>query len=210
MRAITPTRADALLIVDVQNDFLPGGSLAVAHGDEVIEPINRLIGLYRQHALPVYASRDWHPFGHSSFAEQGGPWPPHCIAHTSGAAFPERLALPPETVILSKAKRREADAYSAFRETGLADHLRMRAIKRIAVCGLATDYCVLNTVNDALALGFEVLLVLEAIRAVDACPGDGERAIRTMTGRGAKPVHLAGPSRDVSMLLEDEAGVASA
>jgi nicotinamidase/pyrazinamidase len=207
MRPITPSRGDALLIVDVQNDFLPGGSLAVAHGDEVIDPINRLIELYRQHALAVYASRDWHPYGHCSFAEQGGPWPPHCIAHTRGAAFPDRLALPPETVVLSKARTREADAYSAFRSTGLAQHLRMRGIERLAVCGLATDYCVLNTVTDALSLGFKVFLVLDAIRAVDACPGDGARAIHSMVERGARPVRLAPPSPAPPTLLEDEAGV---
>jgi nicotinamidase/pyrazinamidase len=191
MRAIALTSADALLIVDVQNDFLPGGSLAVAQGDEVIAPANGLITLYREHGLQVYASRDWHPFGHCSFIEQGGPWPPHCIADTRGAAFADQLALPADAIIVSKAQTREADAYSAFRGTGLAHRLRTRAIGRLAVCGLATDYCVLNSVRDALALGFRVLPVLDAIQAIDACPGDGARAIAWMIARGAVPARLA-------------------
>jgi nicotinamidase/pyrazinamidase len=202
MKPITLARGDALLVVDLQNDFLPGGSLAVAHGDEVIEPANRLVRLYREHELPVFASRDWHPFGHCSFAERGGPWPPHCIAHTHGAALADQLVLPPEAVIVSKAQSREADAYSAFRGTGLAQQLRARAVVRLAVCGLATDYCVLNTVTDALSLGFRVLLVTDAIRAVDACPGDGERAIRAMLDRGAVPVRLAPQPMGPPLLVE--------
>jgi nicotinamidase/pyrazinamidase len=201
MRPISLTGADALLVLDVQNDFLPGGSTAVAHGDEVIEPANQLIALYQAHRLPVFASRDWHPFGHSSFVEQGGPWPAHCIAHTPGAAFPARLALPPDAVVISKGQVSEADASSAFRGTGLAHTLRMRGIGRLAVCGLATDNCVLNTVIDALALRFRVLLVLDAIRAVDACPGDGERAIALMIERGAVPARLGGAAG--AGLLED-------
>jgi len=206
MRPITLGRADALLIVDVQNDFLPGGSLAVERGDEVIEPINRLIGMYRDHGLPVYASRDWHPAGHMSFKERGGPWPPHCIAHTSGAAFPDTLALPPGTVVISKADTRDADAYSAFEGTNLAEQLRLRGIKRLAVGGLATDYCVLNTVRDALALGFEVLLVQDAVRGVNVRPGDHERAIAEMLERGAVPVRVTVPGQfGVPILVEDEA-----
>jgi nicotinamidase/pyrazinamidase len=202
MRPISLTGADALLILDVQNDFLPGGSSAVAHGDAVIGPANQLLALYQAQRLPIFAARDWHPFGHSSFVEQGGPWPAHCVANTPGADFPAQLALPPDAVLISKGQQHEADASSAFRGTGLAHQLRQRGIGRLAVCGLATEYCVLNSVSDALALGFRVLLVLDAIRAVDACPGDGERAIARMIERGAVPVRLAAATG--AGLLADE------
>jgi nicotinamidase/pyrazinamidase len=206
MRTITLTHNDALLIVDVQNDFLPGGSLAVPCGDAVIAPANLLIALYGEHGLPVYASRDWHPPGHVSFQPRGGPWQPHCIAHTPGAAFPDALMLPPDAVVISKATARDSDAYSAFRDTALAEQLRAHGAERIAVCGLATDYCVLNSVSDALALGFQVLLVTDAIRAVDVHPDDGERAIAQMVARGAVPVKTRPASLLNEAALVDPAG----
>lgn len=180
---LTPT--DALLIVDMQYDFLPGGSLGVPKGNEVLGPINALIRLFRERGLPVYASRDWHPQDHVSFADRGGPWPPHCVAGTRGAAFSEELALPPDAVVVTKADTADVDAYSAFNGTGLAARLRAGGIERVVVCGLATDYCVLNTVLDARTNGFEVLVVPEAMRAVEVKPGDGERAIAEMAARGA-------------------------
>jgi nicotinamidase/pyrazinamidase len=210
MHPITHSREDALLILDVQNDFLPGGSLAVERGDEVIEPINRLIAMYGAHGLPVYASRDWHPARHVSFREQGGPWPVHCVAHSRGAAFHEKLALPPGAVVISKARTREAEAYSAFHGTRLAQHLRLRGIKRLAVCGLATDYCVLNTVLDARSLGFDVLLVTEAMRSVNVNPGDGERAIAAMLERGAVPVRLTAPDEYGEVILVEDEVLAAA
>lgn len=185
MRPIPLTRGDALLAVDIQNDFLPGGSLAVAHGDEVIAPANLLVKLYGEHGLLVCFSRDWHPPDHVSFAARGGPWPPHCIAHTHGAAFPDALLVPEDALVISKATTRDADAYSAFQGTQLAEQLRAHGVERLAVCGLATDYCVLESASDALAAGFRVLLVLDAIRAVEVEPGDGERAIALMAERGA-------------------------
>ena len=190
MSAIVLGEGDALLIVDLQVDFLPGGSLGVAHGDEVIAPINRLIDLYAARGLPIVASRDWHPDLHCSFAAQGGPWPPHCVAGSAGAAFAATMRLPPDAIVVSKADTVEQDAYSAFNGTGLAEDLRARGIRRLAVCGLATDYCVLNTVLDALAAGFEVLTVADAMRAVDVAPGDGERALVRMLGQGAVPARL--------------------
>lgn len=191
MSAIVLGGGDALLIVDPQVDFLPGGSLGVPQGDAVLAPINRLIDLYRTHALPVYVSRDWHPALHCSFAGQGGPWPVHCVAGSDGARFAPGLQLD-DAAVVSKATTVDVDAYSAFNGTGLTDTLRERGIRRLVVCGLATDYCVLNTVLDALAAGFDVLLATEAIRAVNVKTDDGDRALQQMLERGAMPVLLAG------------------
>jgi nicotinamidase/pyrazinamidase len=192
MSAIVLGKGDALLIVDLQADFLPGGSLGVPHGDLVIEPINELIRLYHQRGLPIYASRDWHPADHVSFAAQGGPWPPPCVAGSAGARFSTDLLLPDDTVIISKAESAAQDAYSAFNGTGLASRLREQGVSRLAVCGLATDYCVLNTVLDGVQEGFEVLLVPDATRAVDVAAGDGDHAVTQMLLRGAVPVRLSG------------------
>jgi len=181
-------RGDALLVVDVQNDFLPGGSLAVPDGDAVIGPLNHCIEQFARAGLPVYATRDWHPPRHCSFREQGGPWPPHCIAGTPGAAFAADLRLPRDAVVVSKATAAERDAYSGFEGTELAARLREAGVRRLFVGGLATDYCVLNTVRDALEEGFAVLLLGDAIRAVDVQPGDGERAIAEMQSLGARIV----------------------
>ena len=191
MSAIVLGGGDALLIVDPQVDFLPGGSLGVPQGDAVLAPINRLIDLYRTHGLPVYVSRDWHPALHCSFAGQGGPWPVHCVAGSDGARFAPDLQLD-DAIVVSKATTVDVDAYSAFNGTGLADTLRERGIRRLVVCGLATDYCVLNTVLDGLAAGFEVLLATEAIRAVNVNADDGDRALVRMLEGGAIPVQLSG------------------
>jgi nicotinamidase/pyrazinamidase len=184
-------RHDALVVVDMQNDFLPGGSLGVPHGDEVIGPINRLLALYGERGLPIFASRDWHPENHCSFAAQGGPWPSHCVAGTRGAEFSGALAFPERTVVISKATSAGEDAYSAFNGTDLAEQLKERGVRRVAVCGLATDYCVLNTALDAIKAGFETLIVPEAMRAVDVRPGDGPAAIEQMIDEGAHPVELS-------------------
>lgn len=176
---------DALLVVDVQSDFLPGGKLAVPEGDAVVPALNRYIRLAGKKALLVIASRDWHPPKHCSFRGQGGVWPEHCLRDTPGAAFAQDLALPAGAEVVNKATREEAEAYSAFEGTGLAERLRARGIKRLLIGGLATDYCVLNTVRDALKAGFEVLLLKDAIRAVDVKPGDGARAEEEMCRAGA-------------------------
>jgi nicotinamidase/pyrazinamidase len=183
-------RHDALLIVDVQVDFLPGGSLAVRHGDEVVPALNFYLALAGGRSVPVFASRDWHPRNHCSFRARGGPWPEHCVAGTPGAAFAPGLGLPRDAVVISKATTPEADAYSAFQGTDLAQRLRALGVTRLLVGGLATDYCVLNTVLDARKEGFDVLLLADAIRAVDVKPGDGERAEREMRSAGAVPIRL--------------------
>jgi nicotinamidase/pyrazinamidase len=188
MSAIHLGHDDALLVIDMQYDFLPDGSLGVPGGHEVIAPINHLLELYS--GLPVFASRDWHPADHCSFKAQGGPWPPHCVAGTRGAEFAAELAFPDDVIVVSKAETSQADAYSAFNGTDLARQLRERGIKRVAVCGLATDYCVLNTVTDALDEGFDTMVVPEAMRAVDVQPGDGMRALDRMVARGAVSVRL--------------------
>src|SRR3989338_7404551 len=183
-------QGDALLIVDVQNDFLPGGSLAVPRGDEVVPVLNRYLRAFQN--LPVYATRDWHPPLHCSFRAQGGPWPPHCVAGTRGAEFAAALQLPPSAVVVSKATTAEQDAYSGFEGTNLDQQLHAANIRRLFIGGLATDYCMLNTVRDALKLGYEVLLLADAIRAVDVQPGDGQRAEQEMTKFGAQRITVEG------------------
>lgn len=184
--ADTALRAgDALLIVDVQRDFLPDGRLPVPHGDAVIAPIRDCIQRFTKRGLPVFASRDWHPHDHCSFRSAGGSWPRHCVAGTSGADFAEGLSLPADALIISKATTPERDAYSAFDATGLAAQLRARHVLRLFVAGLATDYCVLASVLDARAQGYPVSVLRDAIAAVDVTPGDGERAIDRMRAAGA-------------------------
>lgn len=182
---------DVLLVVDVQRDFLPGGALAVPDGDAVVPILNRYIALARQKRVAVFASRDWHPPNHCSFSARGGPWPPHCVAGTNGAQFAPGLELPPDAVVIDKATTEAQDAYSAFSGTTLAQQFRARGVKRVLVGGLATDYCVLNTVRDALKEGFDVVLLTDAIRAVDVKPGDGARAEAEMRDAGAQPAAYA-------------------
>lgn len=183
-----PQSGDALLLVDVQNDFLPGGALAVPDGDAVIPVLNRYVAAARAKNTPIYASRDWHPRDHCSFKAQGGIWPPHCVAGTAGAEFAPALDLPPKTGVVSKAAAREADAYSAFEGTTLAEELRRKGVKRLLIGGLATDYCVLNSVRDALKHGFQVLLLTDGMRAVNVKPHDGDEAQAEMMRLGARPV----------------------
>lgn len=180
-----PGPGDALVIVDLQNDFLPGGSLAVPEGDAVVAPLNRAIELFNARGLPIFATRDWHPPGHCSFRDQGGPWPPHCITGSPGAAFAAALKLPGRAEIVSKATRPDRDAYSGFQDTDLDIRLRTAGVTRLYVGGLATDYCVLNTVLDARAAGYGVVLLSDAVRAVEVRPGDGERALARMSEAGA-------------------------
>lgn len=178
-------QGDALLIIDVQKDFLPDGSLAVLGGDMVVAPLNAWITRFSAERLPIFATRDWHTADHCSFCAEGGPWPAHCVANTVGAQFSTALKLPRDTTIISKATSRDKDAYSGFAGTDLYRRLLQSGVRRLFVGGLATDYCVLNTVQDALKMGFSVMLLTSAIRAVDAHPGDGERAVAAMMAAGA-------------------------
>ena len=184
------TAQDALVIVDVQNDFCLGGALAVATGDEVARTMTRAALAFSQQGARVYATQDWHPAGHSSFKESGGPWPPHCVQGSHGAEFHPELNLPPDHEIIKKGKDPAVDAYSGFLDSNLEERLKAAGVTRVFVGGLATDYCVLNTVLDARRIGFETYLLSDAIGAVDVHSGDGERAIEEMVGAGAKAITL--------------------
>ena len=182
---------DALVIVDVQNDFCPGGSLAVATGAEVARTMSRAAATFDERGARVYVTQDWHPEGHSSFVESGGPWPPHCVQGSHGAEFHPELHLPAGHEVIQKGSDPAVDAYSGFLDSDLEDRLKTAGVKRVFVGGLATDYCVLNTVLDARRLGFETYLLTDAIGAVEMVPGDGERAIARMVEAGAIPVETA-------------------
>lgn len=183
--SLAPQAGDALLIIDLQNDFLPGGVLAVPGGDAVIAPLNEWIARFSSVGLPILATRDWHPSHHCSFHEQGGPWPAHCVAGTSGAMIPAALELPPEARIVDKPSLPRVETYSGFTGTTLDAELRQAGILRLWVAGLATDYCVLNTVLAARERGYAVVLLARAMRAVDVEPGDGRRALSAMIEHGA-------------------------
>ena len=179
---------DALVAVDVQRDFLPGGALPVPDGDGVVPALNRYLGLFASRSLPVFATRDWHPADHCSFREQGGPWPPHCVANSEGARFAAELELPETIVVVSKAVEPDVECYSGFEGTDLEQRLRDAGAGRLFVGGLATDYCVLATVRDALRRGFSVSLLTDAVRGVDVQPGDSDRAKQEMLRLGAIPL----------------------
>ena len=181
-----PGPGDALLVVDVQNDFLPGGALGIRGGDAVVAPANRVLAAWRKRGLPVFLSRDWHPDGHCSFAAQGGPWPVHCVAGTRGAEFAAALEITPDDVVISKATRADKDAYSALDGTPLAEALRARGVGRLFIAGLATDYCVRATGRDARAAGLDVVVLTDAVCAVDVQPGDGERALHELAAVGCE------------------------
>lgn len=180
----------ALIVVDVQNDFCPGGALAVEKGDEVVEPLNQLIDEFLKRGAPVYKSRDWHPVTTKHFAKDGGTWPVHCVQNTHGAEFHPALRDDPRIVVISKGLG-DTDCYSAFDETDLAAQLQQQGIEEVLVGGLATDYCVKNTVLDALKHGYKVKAVKNAMRAVNLQPDDGERALEEMRSAGADIVDHA-------------------
>lgn len=163
---------DALLVVDIQHDFLPGGALGVAGGDAVIAPLNAAIDRFVAAGLPVLASRDWHPPDHCSFQPQGGRWPVHCVRDTRGAAFSAALRLPAAARIISKATEPDREAYSAFAGTPLESALRETGVRRLFIGGLATEYCVLQSVLDARRLGFDVVVLVDGICAIDRVDGD--------------------------------------
>ncbi len=181
---------DALIIVDVQNDFCPGGALGVQNGDEIVPILNRHIDQFRAAGLLVIATRDWHPERTSHFKRYGGVWPDHCVQGSPGAAFHANLQLASDIIVMSKGMGADEDSYSAFHGkdesgTSLAELLRGFGVERIFIGGLATDYCVKQTALDALAHGFKVVVLRDAIRGVNLAPDDSEKALREMLAAGA-------------------------
>jgi nicotinamidase/pyrazinamidase len=189
--------ADALIAVDVQNDFLPGGALGVPGGTAVVAPLNAWLAAFAARGCATFASRDWHPADHCSFAARGGPWPAHCVAGTRGAEFAAGLALPDGCVVLDKGTHAEREAYSAFAGTPLAARLAAAGVRRLWIGGLATDYCVAATARDALALGLDVVVLADAVRAVDVAAGDGARALAALAAEGAT-LRAGGPREHTS------------
>ncbi|MCX6911281.1 MAG: nicotinamidase [Verrucomicrobia bacterium] len=187
----------ALVIVDVQNDFCPGGALPVRDGNAVVATLNRCAALFARAGALVIATRDWHPPDHCSFREQGGPWPVHCVRGTPGAAFHPALRLPAGALVISKAEGPTVESYSFFGEPGLEQPLVERGIRRLFIGGLATDYCVKWTALDAARRGLETFVLADAIRGVDAQPGDSERAVEEMKAAGAKLITSEALDEDV-------------
>jgi nicotinamidase/pyrazinamidase len=188
MKISIDAERDALVVVDLQNDFCPGGALAVREGDRVVAAVNRLLPLFRHTVF----TRDWHPPDHASFSPHprfvDGSWPVHCVAGTPGAALHAGVRLPAGAIVVDKGTEPVREAYSGFQGTGLAEKLRERSVARLFVAGLATDYCVKETVLDALGAGFEAFVIRDAVRGVDAPPGSADRALEEMGRRGARIV----------------------
>jgi nicotinamidase/pyrazinamidase len=175
---------DALIVVDVQNDFCPGGALAVPDGDAVVAEVNRLA----READFVVATRDWHPADHGSFAERGGTWPPHCVQGTPGAELHPGVERAEIDLVVDKGHDPQTEGYSAFEATGLEEVLRERGARDLHVAGLALDYCVRATALDAARAGFDVTLHAHATRPVDVEPGDGQRAVDELRAAGVRIV----------------------
>ena len=188
----------ALIVVDVQNDFCPGGALAVKDGDKVIPPLNALVDAFTTSNLPVCFTRDWHPPDHSSFRENGGPWPSHCVRNSRGARFYPDLHVPKNALVVSKATEPDKEAYSGFQGTDLSSTLKRMGVTELFVGGLATDYCVKNTVGDALREGFLVNVLTDCVRGVNLKRTDSASALKWMKGRGAK----ARVSEDVLKMMK--------
>jgi nicotinamidase/pyrazinamidase len=181
-----PREGDALVVVDVQNDFMPGGALGIPLANLIIAPLNRYLRSFEVRGLPVFATRDWHPPDHCSFHAQGGPWPSHCVQETQGAGFFRNLQLPTTVRVVSKGTDANAEAYSGFQGTDLEPRLRELGCSRIILGGLATEYCVLATALDARAAGFEVVVLEDAIRGADVAPDDSKRAVEKMAAAGVE------------------------
>lgn len=186
---------NALLIVDMQNDFCPEGALPVAYGDEAVPVLNRYIEIFTAEKTPIYASRDWHPAKTVHFKKFGGAWPVHCVQGTFGAEFHPDLNLPKDTVIITKGDDPDSDSYSAFdgrdgSGRAFAGCLKADGVTRLYVGGLATDYCVRQTVLDAIRKGLAVTVLMDAVKGVDVRKGDSERALKEMADSGAEEVTL--------------------
>lgn len=184
-----PGQHDALLVVDPQIDFFPGGALPVKDGDAILPTVNRAVQLFAKAGQPIFVTRDWHPADHCSFSSQGGPWPEHCVKGTAGAELHPELELPPIFMMVQKATTSDREAYSDFEGTRLAEVLRDAGVERVVVCGLALEYCVRAACLDAVQAGFEAVLLIDGTRAVEVEPGDGERTLDELraVGVGIQP-----------------------
>jgi len=180
-----PDRQSVLLLVHLQNDFCPGGALAVPEGDQVIPVANACIRWFATEGCSIVATRDWHPENHCSFHDQGGPWPPHCVQGSRGSQFHPDLKMPPGTLIVSGATNPKKEAYSGFDGTSLEERLEDLHAQTLFVMGLATEYCVKQTVLDACRLGFRVVVLEDGIRGINAQAGDAHTALQEMRDSGA-------------------------
>jgi len=176
----------ALIVVDVQRDFCPGGALAVKNGDRVVPRLNKVVEAFDKSGLPVFFTRDWHPSNHISFVGQGGRWPPHCVQGTRGAEFHPGLRIPHGATIISKGDKPRFEAYSGFQGTDLEERLKALDVDEVLIGGLTTDYCVKESSLDALRAGFAVDVLEDCVMPVNVRPGDGARALREMQKEGAK------------------------
>jgi nicotinamidase/pyrazinamidase len=196
----------ALLIIDVQNDFCPGGALPVEDGDQVVPVLNRYIGLFSEYGLPVYATRDWHPRNTPHFIEYGGQWPPHCVQNTWGAQFHAELDIEGKVTVVSKGMTVESEGYSGFEAIdsqgrSLDELLQAQQVVALVVGGLATDYCVRATVLDAQRRGYETYLAIDAVRGIDAHAGDVRNAVARMERAGAQQAAFGGVAKLLPSLL---------
>ncbi|WP_447970335.1 isochorismatase family protein [Nitrospira sp. M1] len=182
---LQPDHTCALLLIHLQNDFFPGGALAVTHSDQILPPINQYIAYFQHHGATIMATRDWHPPNHCSFQEQGGPNPVHCIQGSRGAQFHADLHLPTGSLIISGATNPKKEVYSGFDGTSLADYLEDQGAKTIYVVGLATEYWVKHTVLDGIKLGLHAVVLEDGIRGMNSKPDDSEQALQEMTAAGA-------------------------
>ena len=181
-----PQPHDALLVVDPQIDFFPGGALPVDDGDAILPTVNRALRIFSKAGLPIFVTRDWHPADHCSFTTQGGPWPEHCVKGTAGAELHPGLELPPIFSVVQKATPSDREAYSDFEGTHLDEVLRAHRVERVIVCGLALEYCVRAACLDAVKAGFDAVLLVDGTRAVEVEAGDGERALEEMRAAGVE------------------------
>jgi nicotinamidase/pyrazinamidase len=188
MNKVIITNNSAIIAVDIQNDFCPGGALPVPDGDAVVYSMNPYITKFSEMGLPVYFTRDWHPQNHISFKTNGGIWPEHCVQETYGAELHKKLLIPSRAVIISKGISPDNEGYSGFQGTDLDKRLKAINIRQLFIGGLATDYCVRSTVLDALHAGFDVVFLSDASKGVDVNPGDSEQAIDEMLREGAVKV----------------------
>ena len=188
MNKVIITNNSAIIAVDIQNDFCPGGALPVPDGDAVVYSMNLYITKFSKMGLPVYFTRDWHPQNHISFKTNGGIWPEHCVQETYGAELHKKLLIPSRAVIISKGISPDNEGYSGFQGTDLDKRLKAKNIRQLFIGGLATDYCVKSTVLDALHAGFDVVFLSDASKGVDVNTGDSEQAIDEMLREGAVKV----------------------